>query len=369
VLRAWLAGNPVDQATMPPYTVGLVSEWTFEKWPQREQPDALMAELYTATAPLHAEATPDDPRRPLAEEIAAARHQPPTEDGVVMVARDGAGAIAGHLDCGWEQVPGIDHTLMTEIAVLPGWRRRGLGWLLLDRVVSVAEERGLRLVMGRTRDNVPSGSAFCARFGAEPALVGQENRLDLRAVDRDLVARWIADGPVRAAGYRLEFFSGRTPAELLDQVAEVLNVMNTAPRENLDISDIPMTADLVREREEADLAAGEQQRALYAVEESSGRFVGLTTIALRPGTPDRVRVGDTGVDPEHRGRGLGKWLKATMTERILTGLPEVRWVITWNAGSNDAMLGINTELGFRTVAVHTTWQISTDQLRVRLAGG
>jgi GNAT superfamily N-acetyltransferase len=197
----------------------------------------------------------------------------------------------------------------------------------------------------------------------------RENRLDLRAVDRELVARWVADGPVRAPGYRLEFIAGRTPPDLVDRVAEVLNVMNTAPRENLDIDDIPATADLVRENEEAALAAGQQLWAFYAVEESSGRLVGLTTITIRPGTPDRVWVGDTGVDVEHRGRGLGKWLKASITERILTELPEVRWVITWNAGSNDAMLGINTELGFRTVAVHTTWQIATDQLRARLAAG
>ena len=325
-----------------------------------------MAELYTATAALHAEAAPDDPRRPLAEEMAAVRNQPPAEDGIVLVARDAAGRIAGFLDCGWEQLPGVDHTLMTEIAVLPGWRRRGLGRLLLDRVTGVAEQRGLRLIMGRTRDNVPSGGSFCARFGAEPAFVGRENRLDLRSVDRELVARWIADGPVRAPGYRLHFVAGRTPPELIDQVADVLNVMNTAPREDLDIGDIPMTAELVRENEDAALAAGEQLRAFYAVEESSGRFVGLTTIEYRPGTPDRVRVGDTGVDPEHRGRALGKWLKGAITQRIMDELPDVRWVITWNAGSNDAMLGINTELGFRTSAVHTTWQIATEQLRTQL---
>jgi mycothiol synthase len=325
-----------------------------------------MAEVYEACTPLHAEATPDDPRRPLAEKIAAVRHQPPAEDGLVRVARDAAGAIAGYLDCGWEQLPGVDHLLATEIAVLPGWRRQGLGRMLLERAASVAEQRGLRLVIGRTRDNVPSGAGFCAGFGAEPAFVGRENRLDLRGVDSGLVARWIADGPVRAPGYRLEFVSGRTPADLADRVAEVLNVMNTAPRENLDISDTPITADLLRESEEAALAAGEQQWAFYAVEESSGRFIGLTTITIRPGTPDRVRVGDTGVDPEHRGRALGKWLKATMTERIIAELPEVVWVTTWNAGSNDAMLGINTQLGFRTSAVHTTWQIATDQLRTRL---
>src|SRR5215469_9339437 len=80
-------------------------------------------------------------------------------------------------------------------------------------------------------------------------------------------------------------------------------------------------------------------------------------------------VGDTAVDPAHRGVGLGKWLKAAITRQILTGLPGVRWVITYNAGSNDAMLAINNQLGFRTAAVHTTWQVETSKLRDRLSSG
>jgi GNAT superfamily N-acetyltransferase len=268
--------------------------------------------------------------------------------------------------CGWEQLAGLDHVLMVGVAVLPAWRRSGLGRLLLGQSVAVAERRGLRLIMGRTRDNVPSGGQFAQRFGAELAMVGQENRLDLHTVDRTLVQGWVADGPARAPGYRLQFLAGRTPPELIDAVAEAFNVMNTAPRENMDIRDTPVTPDLVRVYEDAIMAAGDDTWAYYAVEEASGRFVGLTNITIRAGASDRVYVGDTGVDPNHRGHALGKWLKAAITERILADLPEVRWVITWNAGSNDAMLGINTQLGFRTVALHTTWQIGTAQLRALL---
>jgi mycothiol synthase len=344
-----------------------VSAWTFSQWPLREQPDELLAELYSARAPLDAEATPDDPRRPLAEEIAAVRNLPAPEDGFIVVARETGGAIAGFARFLWEQLPGWAHVLQAEIAVLPGWRRQGLGRLLAERAADVAQQRGLRVVMGRSLDRVPSGAAFCRQLGAKPAMVGRENRLDLRRLDRKLVARWIGDGPVRAPGYRLQFVAAPTPPELIEHAAEAMNVMNTAPRENLDVSDTPVTADLMRVYENAALAAGEQPWAYFAVDEPSGRFVGLTTIIVRPGTPDRVWVGDTAVDPAHRGHGLGKWLKAAMTQRILDELPAVRWVITWNAGSNDAMLAINEQLGFRTAAVHTTWQLTTAALQASLA--
>ena len=346
-----------------------MSTWTIGQWPVREQPDELLAELYAARAPLHAEAVPDDPRRPLAAEIAAVRNLPAPEDGVMIVARDPSGAIAGLAQFSWERLQGWSHVLFTEIAVLPGWRRQGLGRLLLQHAAAVAQQRELRLVIGRSRDNIPAGAAFCERFGADVAMRNQENRLDLSAVDRALVDRWLTDGPARAPGYQSQFVAGRTPPELTDRVAEVLNVMNTAPREDMDVSDTPVTADLVRQYEDAALAAGEERWAYYAVEEATGRFAGLTTIAIRPGMPDRVHVGDTAVDPAHRGRGLGKWLKAAMTQRILAERPGVRWVITWNAGSNDAMLAINYQLGFRPAAVHTSWQIATDRLQGVLSAG
>lgn len=340
--------------------------WTIEEpQPLRQLSDELLAELYEARAELDAEWAPGDPREPLSDQIAAIRHLPELRDGVMFVARDAGGSVAGTANCGWEQLAGFDHVFWVAVSVLPAHRRQGLGRLLLGRSVAEAQHRGFRLVMGQTRDNVPSGAEFCARFGADPGQLGRENRLDLRAVDRGLVGRWIAEGRARAPGYRLEFVDGRTPPDLLERVAEVYNVMNSAPRDNLDFSDAQLTPDLVRQYDEAAAAAGRRRWAYYAVDEASGRFVGLTGISIR-GIPDRVHVGDTGVDQAHRGKGLGKWLKAAMTQRILDELPDVRWVITWNAGSNDAMLAINNQLGFRPAAVTTTWQVPTSELQARL---
>ena len=344
-----------------------MSAWTIEEWPRREQSDRLLAELYAVRGILHAEATPGDPRMPLAGEIAKARHFPAAEDGIVLTARDPGGAIRGYGSCGWTYLPGWDHVLWTHVAVLPDVRRYGLGRLLLDRAAAVAQHRGLRLVTGRTKDNVAAGAAFCAAMHAEKAMVAEENRLDLGGVDRALIDRWLADGPRRAPGYRLQFVVGPTPPELADEAAAVLNVMNTAPREDLDVGDVRFTPELLRQNDEVTSAVGAQRRAYYAVEEKSGRFVGLTDITVQPALPDRVWVGDTGVDPAHRGQGLGKWLKAAITRHILDDLPGVRWVITFNAGSNDAMLAINHDLGFRAVAVYTTWQVPPAEIRALLS--
>jgi len=70
----------------------------------------------------------------------------------------------------------------------------------------------------------------------------------------------------------------------------------------------------------------------------------------------------TGVYPEYRGKGLGRWLKAAMLDRIMKEHPEIKYVRTQNADMNAAMLKINNDLGFQPYNAITTWQIDIDKV-------
>lgn len=75
---------------------------------------------------------------------------------------------------------------------------------------------------------------------------------------------------------------------------------------------------------------------------------------------------DTAVVPAHRGHALGKWLKATMLERLHRERPQVRRIRTGNADENAAMLGINRALGFRQAECGTAYQLDVEELARRL---
>jgi GNAT superfamily N-acetyltransferase len=333
----------------------------------RDRPEDLIRELYAAAGPLHAEAAPDEPRRPLEQVLAFARSLPGAYDGATIVARDGAGRIVGSADVTVQDVSGFRHVAQVGIGVLPGHRRAGIGRALLGGALEVAGRLGRNLLMGATRETVPAGEAFARRIGAELGQVMIENRLDLRAVDRDLVRSWVEAGPARAPGYHLEFVKGATPDRLIPGVIAALQILNTAPRDDLQVGDFTITPLRLKEEEQAAAAAGLERWAYYAVDEAAGDFVGLTDIVVSSAVPERVHVGNTGVEPAHRGRALGKWLKGAMAQKVLDELPAARWLVTGNAASNGAMLSINRQLGFHASAMVKTWQVSTERARASLS--
>lgn len=334
----------------------------------RDMPEDLIRELYVATAPLHTEAAPDLPPQPLEQVLAFARNLPEGHDGATIAARDEAGQIIGSADVTVQDIDGYRHVAWVSVGVLPNHRRAGVGRALLGSALEVVERFGRSLLMGGTRETVPAGEAFVQRIGAELGQVMIENRLDLRAVDHKLVRSWVEAGPARAPGYHLEFVKGATPDHLVSGVIAALQTINTAPRDDLQAGDITVTPQLLREQEQAAAAAGLERWAFYAVEDGTGAFVGLTDVVVNSMVPERLQVGNTGVDPAHRGRALGKWLKGAMTQKILGELPAARWLVTGNAASNDAMLSINRQVGFQASATTKTWQVAAERARAYLSG-
>jgi GNAT superfamily N-acetyltransferase len=74
----------------------------------------------------------------------------------------------------------------------------------------------------------------------------------------------------------------------------------------------------------------------------------------------------TGVRPDARGRGIGKWIKAVMLDHIRTLYPDAQWVSTGNAASNAPMLAINQKLGFKPYRSGSEYQIARDELGARV---
>lgn len=246
------------------------------------------------------------------------------------------------------------------IEVHPDHRRRGLGKKLLARAIEQCGE-GPRLILeGWTMSRVPAGAAFAERIGAKPGLRMRESQLDLRTIDRALIERWSAIDP---AGYRIEWIGNETPDHLMENYVAAARAINTMPREDLQVEDWKITPETMREWERITRERGQEHRLALVIEESTGASAAFTDVFFDPRVPSVIHQGGTATIPEHRGKGIGKWIKARMAQRLVADLPEARYIRTGNAGTNEAMLAINVAMGFKPVWESVIWQIPLEDAR------
>jgi GNAT superfamily N-acetyltransferase len=243
------------------------------------------------------------------------------------------------------------------VAVLPAHRRRGVGTALLHHVEEIARTED-RTVAGAEADwpsaTGPEGSGwagpeFLGHHGYERVLVDVQRRLPL-PVDHRVLDELAHEAAERADGYALRSWIGPVPEELVAGWAALDASLETeAPTGGLDLE--PRAAAVAKVREEEELMAT-QRRTSYATValDADGQVVAYTQIAVSSDGTGKAYQGGTLVRRDHRGHRLGLAVKAANL-RLLhdTGLGDITQLVTYNAASNEHMVGVNDRLGFRPV--------------------
>lgn len=307
---------------------------------------------------LRAERLPGMPPISLEESINRLQNVPSYLDMHLWFAwNDDHSAIIGLAETIFLRTEENRHMMSFSIGVLPEFRRQGIGHHLLAKVAAQAQENGRTWLLTTTYDSVPAGEQCMWRLGATPGLDTHLNKLDLANVDRTLLQQWQQAGQKNAGDIELGLWVGPFPDEELPAIAQLLAIMNQQPRGILPLEDIHYTPELVREMDSSALVGNIERWTLYARERQGGELVGYTAVYFHPDQPQQVGQGDTGVFPQYRGRGIGRWLKAAMLQKILAERPAAQSIITSNADCNAPMLKINEVLGYKPYLAQRLWQI------------
>jgi GNAT superfamily N-acetyltransferase len=236
------------------------------------------------------------------------------------------------------------HLGIVELAVDPARRRQGFGTALLRHAAEQARADGRRSLMGYAVQG-SAGEAFARSHGATAGLAEIHRRLDLAAVPAGLVAGLHASAQEAAAGYTLVYWTPPTPEEYLDPVAAIERALFDAPRE-ASWEQPAWDAERVRATDRRRQLQKLRAYTVAARHDATGDLAGFTQVEVASDDPDWAFQGLTAVVGVHRGHRLGLLVKLAMMERLGAAEPQLRWILTGNAETNEHMIAINEALGY-----------------------
>ncbi len=284
--------------------------------------------------------------------LARSRLSPPPHVIQYHLARTAGGEVVGTAELHWRD--GEDGSAgLGRIFVHPGHRRQGVATGLYERCVAAARAAGLVGITLEAVEGHADLEPVLERHRFTRDLLLEQNLTEVDRIDEALLRAWAAAGEA-LEGYSLVTYDAPAPEDLAAPFVEARHVLNTAPLREGE-PEAHYTVEELRAAEACIESGHQDWWAVGVRHEASGAIVGLSEMYLPRLEPHLAIQGDTGVHPEHRGHGLGAWMKAVNHLRLAAERPEVRLVQTWNASSNEPMLRINRALGFQPVQRYRSW--------------
>ncbi len=237
---------------------------------------------------------------------------------------------------------GQDHLAELDMHVHPSERRNGTGTRLLDAAVAAARADGRRSLVTRAEFGSP-GTRFLASRGFREVLTLTHTRLPLADVNMSTLAERV-ERP--HPGYRLVSWDGTVPGDFAETFALSRRAMDDMPMGETDYGTVAWDVDRVREVAAAVARRGDLLHTVAAVDEGDDSIVGFTELVVPGDCEGDGRHYGTGVLPEHRGHGLGRWMKAAAIRQARARHPDLDGLLTDTADENVHMRAINDELGY-----------------------
>ena len=226
-----------------------------------------------------------------------------------------------------------------DLVVRPTARRRGIGTLLFDDLLTAVRPRGARWIRTQIKESDRGSVAFARNVGAVELKRDWESRLDLAAFD----AAKFAGAPARAiaAGVRITTLG----EEMRSDPSAIRKAYALHEVTRVDVPNLDAPTPSPYERFEHEVLHGPASVPdAYFIAMRDGRYVGESSLGKEGTDPGVIYQQLTAVVRDERGKGIAMALKLKAIDYARAhGFREVR---TWNASTNRPMLAINEALGF-----------------------
>jgi GNAT superfamily N-acetyltransferase len=256
------------------------------------------------------------------------------------VAREG-GKIIGYAQVRISEAEANAHLANVNVVVLPQHRRRGIGTALLGAIPSLASRR--TLIESWSVIEGSAGEPFAAARGFRVVTSMTRQRLGLGELPE------VGELP---PGYELVTWFGAAPDEFVEAYVRGLNSIADAPFGETSLDHAHNTVESVRQDE-----ADSDRWVVLLLHQDE--VAGVTVVERNSAVHTVAEQLHTVVLATHRGKGLGRLIKA----RMLHELTGVEQIYTRTSSDNVHMLRVNHSLGYEDTFRYMAVQAKTADLQ------
>lgn len=187
-------------------------------------------------------------------------------------------------------------------------------------------------------------------------------RLYRKSASHQIIEKWLTKIPVKNPDLKLEIHTA-IPEKYLIQYAELFGrYINEMPKENENAKEYHVSTEEIRRQEKwrADNKSGLITSLL--THENDG-VIGMSNIMINKQDPRDAYQAMTGVTAEYRGRGLSKWLKASLYEKIGKDFPGNEFLTTDMRAANKPIYAVNEQMGYKLFSKGAEFEIYPAQLK------
>ena len=264
------------------------------------------------------------------------------------------GEIIGFSQLKYKKVKENSDSARFEVRVLPKYRRLHIGTNLIKLLIENAYQENRKLFTCTSFENNIS-SCFLVFLGGEKKSIVQESVLNIQDLEQRNISKWFKIGK-ELKDYKIEHWDGFCPSDKIYSFANVKNLMNTMPRDNRRHEVWKVTPEWIEEEERIRHLSGCSWWTFIVLLKKNNKFVGFLDIIFSKYRKNIMQIEDIAVDPEHRGKGIAKWLNADMIKLLIKKETMIKEITTINAKSNVPILKINRKLGFQTQSFYGKWE-------------
>mgnify|MGYP000064403224 CR=1 FL=1 len=192
-------------------------------------------------------------------------------------------------------------------------------------------------------------------YNVRTGSISELSELNVKEANMEKIDAWLAEAPAKFPNLRIKFYRD-IPDDLLEEYAAFFTQMIEDLPANSELGDAKITVASIKTEQELG-NMGNYCSYRYLIFNEANQLIAKTNVMLDLKEPQVMDQYMTGVMKEYRGRGLSKWLKASMFKKLMADFPTLEKIKTDTHPENHASRELSKQMGYKMVGIEKNFLI------------